>query len=29
VVGTAALVVWAFRQSTAGRLTISPSRLFR
>jgi hypothetical protein len=27
--GSGALILWAFRQSTAGRLAISPSRLFR
>jgi Protein kinase domain len=29
LLGSAALILWAFRQSTAGRLAISPSRLFR
>ena len=29
LLGSAGLILWAFRQSTAGRLAISPSRLFR
>ena len=29
LLGAAPLVLWAFRQSTAGRLSLSPGRLFR